>query len=498
MQDYSILRNNILDDISKDKKLNSEARTLKSKLDNKSATYKDAATYSKKLGDSMAKGIADNIQGGIPDDELVEFAEACLVPVYTQSQKTMLGICEEIQQGYNEKAGIGLNPVKVAVDNDRTYNLRNRFEKATSFDEVAFLTGENVCRSITRGAVQDSIKENAEFQKESGIDIVISRTEDGNCCDWCASVCGTFNSIKDLPKDFWKIHRNCTCVIDYHVGNTNAKIQFKTQNDNLIKETSPAEKEYIDLFEKVVGRKPKADEMNYSIDDLDTYLLTGEFPKKPIERELELEKETPKRKTVEDLTVDKSILYEDVTNKNGEVIEFDFSKASDKNINKAEANQAVIMDLASKYNTNLSKLEIDGSIREASGVTDIMGDIKMKSYRTEDWVHEFAHSLTSQDRVSSGFADENEKAFEKSLAKLFSEYKLTVHGNPKDHIPAQPEKIITSYSMSHKDEFMAEGFSLYYSKVYNYDFDFDKKFNQEKDMEYAKKVVELIDKHFKK
>lgn len=78
------------------------------------------------------------------------------------------------------------------------------------------------------------MRENAQFQEETGMKNVISRTDGGGCCDWCASVCGTFYSIGDLPDGFWRIHRNCSCVIDYKVGKTREKIRYITNDDGSI------------------------------------------------------------------------------------------------------------------------------------------------------------------------------------------------------------------------------------------------------------------------
>ena len=73
--------------------------------------------------------------------------------------------------------------------------------------------------------------DNIDFQEDVGLQTLIVRTDGGGCCDWCASVCGEFHSRAELPEDFWRIHRNCSCVIDYRVGKTNQKIKYKTNKD---------------------------------------------------------------------------------------------------------------------------------------------------------------------------------------------------------------------------------------------------------------------------
>lgn len=245
--DYSILKQQILNDIKSDQEGIRNAEIIKTEIKNNNASYVDAGEYSKTLGDSVSKNIQKNIpEGGIPAEELGTFADECLAPVYRESQKTMLNLCNGIQKNYNQNAGIGLNPVNVKQDESRIEHIIERFDEAEDYEEVKFLTGENVARSITRGAVTDCIRENAKFHEDSGLKTRISRSDGSGCCNWCAGLVGTYDSIDKLPSDFWAIHRNCNCVIDYNVGKTNAKIKFKTQNSKTIKETE----EIFGLFNK--------------------------------------------------------------------------------------------------------------------------------------------------------------------------------------------------------------------------------------------------------
>lgn len=237
--DYSILKQQILDDIKTNSIARDSSKALSDMIKNDQATYKTAADYSKILGSVVSNSINNNIPDGIPDDELGAFADECLVPVYKKSQDTMLNACKNVQQIYNKQAGVGIKPAEVKRDESRTQNISKRFNEAEKFDDVSFLTNENVARSITRGAVNDSIRENSRMQSDAGLKIRISRTDGSGCCQWCAGLVGDYDSFEKLPADFWKIHRNCSCVIDYNVGKTNARIGYKTdKNGDITKENA--------------------------------------------------------------------------------------------------------------------------------------------------------------------------------------------------------------------------------------------------------------------
>lgn len=224
--DYSILKEQILDDIKTNPIARANSTALNYMIQNNTANYQAVADYSKVLGDVISESINKNIPDGVPDNELGAFADECLVPVYNQSQGTMLSACKSVQRIYNKQANIGLNPADVPKDTNRTDNIANRFKEAINYDEVKFLTNENVARSITRGAVNDSIRTNSKMQSDAGLKVRISRTDGTGCCDWCAGLVGDYDSFDKLPSDFWKVHRNCNCIIDYNVGKTNVRIRY--------------------------------------------------------------------------------------------------------------------------------------------------------------------------------------------------------------------------------------------------------------------------------
>lgn len=227
MADFSSLRNQIFDDIKQNKTVATSQQRINAQLKNGTANYKSAADFSKALGSAVGDSFKKNVTD-VPANELGQFAKDVVAPVYSQEQKTMLSVCSKVQKQVNKDADIDINPLEIKQDVSRIRHIVQRFEEASTFAEVSFLLGSNVAQSIARGAVNDSMKDNIDFQEDVGLQTLIVRTDGGGCCDWCASLCGEFNSRAELPDDFWRIHRNCSCVIDYRVGKTNQKIKYTT------------------------------------------------------------------------------------------------------------------------------------------------------------------------------------------------------------------------------------------------------------------------------
>ena len=274
--DYSNLKQVILETIKEDPNAKANTKAFIRLIKNKYANYETAAEYSKMLGDVTAKAIEKNIIEGVSDEELLQFAQEVLAPVYTATQKTVLNACKSVQALYNEQAEVQLQPVDVKPDGSRITHIVDRFAEASNFDEVKFLINKNVARSITRGAVNDSMRSNAKAQSDAGLNVRISRTDGSGCCKWCSSLVGTYDSFDALPNDFWKIHRGCKCSIDYRTGKTKQKVYFKTDSKGkLEKVTEEIETEYKqrEIAKDTVHLISKSDIIKMkSIDEISKYM----------------------------------------------------------------------------------------------------------------------------------------------------------------------------------------------------------------------------------
>lgn len=226
--DYSTLKQQILSDIRNDTSLKTSLNVLQNKIKNGTAKYSDAVELSKRLGKVTSKYLtAHTVE---PTQELLgQYADEILAPIYESMQSTSLAATKEVQRIYNKKAQFGLNPADVPTDESRIKHIVRRFKEAESFDTVSFLIGEDVAENIARGAVTDSLRANAKQFDDAGIETYVSRNGVG-CCDWCASMTGTY-SLDNIPSDFWRVHKACTCTFDYKVNNKRTRITYSTGDD---------------------------------------------------------------------------------------------------------------------------------------------------------------------------------------------------------------------------------------------------------------------------
>lgn len=65
--------------------------------------------------------------------------------------------------------------------------------------------------------MDSTVKTNADFQYKAGLRPKIRRMTDGKCCEWCSRLAGVYD-YPDVPKDVFRRHANCGCVVEYDPG----------------------------------------------------------------------------------------------------------------------------------------------------------------------------------------------------------------------------------------------------------------------------------------
>ncbi len=83
------------------------------------------------------------------------------------------------------------------------------------------------------GAYDDFIKENVEIRAKAGLTETITIEAIGGCCDWCSKLEGTYKYGEE-PKDVYKKHDNCTCVVTAKTDKGYTDVWSKEQYRNQI------------------------------------------------------------------------------------------------------------------------------------------------------------------------------------------------------------------------------------------------------------------------
>lgn len=168
-------------------------------------------------------------------------------------------------------------------------------------------------------------------------------------------------------------------------------------------------------------------------------------------------------------------------NKYGEEIQFDWKGKEEKHIEQQE----VLIKLSNQYETRLQR--VTTGAHQAAGAVDISGaTMKLNNTDVSTAIHEFVHTLANTSADKYGLTHDQE--FWKEIKRIRRAYMKDVGSDTR--------KWISSYEHSSKevDEFVAEAFTQ--AKMTEYGLELPKNYGT--DLTYSKKVLEIIDKYFKK
>lgn len=174
--------------------------------------------FAKEVGDVLSDCFKNNISKEILPDGKMYFniADRILNNSMSKAYEVISNYSTEVQTALNKAASLNIKGVAAEVNQDRIDGLINKMSKADDFEKVEWLLDEpikNFCRSI----VDDTIKTNVTHHHKLGLKPVVKRISSGRCCSWCDKIAGTYN-YPDVPKDVYRRHRHCDCIVDYYPG----------------------------------------------------------------------------------------------------------------------------------------------------------------------------------------------------------------------------------------------------------------------------------------
>ena len=173
----------------------------------------------KELGGILAQVYQNDLSSEIlPDGKMYyNIASRILEPTLREVYDISANCGEVVQGILNEKAGLGLKAQKAVIDQDNIDGIVNRISSEEYFDDVKWITDAPV-RNLIQKSIDETVRKNTEFQHKAGLSPKIVRKSSGHCCKWCDQVAGTY-TYPDVPKDVFRRHDNCDCVLEYYPGN---------------------------------------------------------------------------------------------------------------------------------------------------------------------------------------------------------------------------------------------------------------------------------------
>lgn len=196
-------------------------------------SYIDAGEYADELGSilSDAYGYVFTMET-LPDGKFYyNIAKRTVEPTMKGLHSDIADITDVVQTTLNGQAGLGINPVRPVLEQNKIDGILNRLSHAETYEDIAWILDEPI-KTFARSTVDDAIKANAEFHAKAGMSPKIVRKMAGNCCDWCKAVAGTY-IYPDVPHDVYRRHNRCRCTVDYVAGKRKQNVWNKAWSDEV-------------------------------------------------------------------------------------------------------------------------------------------------------------------------------------------------------------------------------------------------------------------------
>lgn len=257
---YENINKSYLAGIRRDKNL----AALAKKAQEGNATYKDVYDTAESLGQALATAFQKNLSSAVlPDGKMYyNIAKSVVEPFLQDNQQKVIDYAIEVQNALNDAAGIGIRGVNIGIDQGTIDGIINRLSSEDNYDEVSWILDDPVVTNAMK-TVDRCVDANVDFAGASGLSPRVTRVTVGRCCDWCEEVAGVYE-YPDVPKDVYRRHENCRCIVEYSPGNG------KKQNVWTKEVRQPIEIYDVDLPDVTIGRSIGAKALNYNVLDLKT------------------------------------------------------------------------------------------------------------------------------------------------------------------------------------------------------------------------------------
>lgn len=221
------------------KSFEEQTAVLREQIKSGVKSYEEAYGYAIRVGEALSRSFGVNITPEVLPDGMMYYniADKVVRPMLLEEHDLTSRAAVSAQRSVNKTAGIGIKPLEAEFDAERAQGIIDRVS-SQPFEEIKWILDEPV-KSFSKNVIDRTLEKNVEFQGKSGLHPKIRRTATGKTCPWCRALAGTY-SYPDVPKDVYRRHSNCDCVVEYIDGgkiqdiHTKVEYQSKAERDSAV------------------------------------------------------------------------------------------------------------------------------------------------------------------------------------------------------------------------------------------------------------------------
>lgn len=206
------------------------------KIEDETANLIDAFEYTKRISEIASETLERCItEDVLPEGKMYwNIAERTVVPLLKSVHKKTNSAASGAQKLVDRKNKVGLNSMPGDWPEKRIKALVQRMadmseDTAYEYAKLKALFGDPI-KNISQSFLDDFVEKNVEFRQRSGMKTLIVRQETARCCKWCRNLAGVYD-YSDVPKDVFRRHDSCRCMVLYKYDKTAAYEDVWTKKD---------------------------------------------------------------------------------------------------------------------------------------------------------------------------------------------------------------------------------------------------------------------------
>lgn len=187
-------------------------KKLREKILSGKGTFKDTFEYNNRAAELLGANFSESVLAMSLDDRVT----AC-VELLRDRYNDIIPLLDTVQKQADLKNKLHISPKHPPFNAERAEQIGTSLRDLSVSDERIQRRARSAPETATRAIHDDYIEANVELRSSAGIKCYITRTTDGNCCDWCTRVAGRYEYGTE-PEDIFRRHDNCGCSVTYENG----------------------------------------------------------------------------------------------------------------------------------------------------------------------------------------------------------------------------------------------------------------------------------------
>lgn len=200
--DYEQLRKRIDGKLA----VNPEFRSIVRRISSGTATFADTSKYAQILSSTIGNELSANVLELSDREQITQ-------QLLRYGYKDINEVCARVQSSLDASLGVSIRPQTADFPEERVQQFSHSLVDPTVEDSVIQRRAKNGTANITMSFHDDYIEKNAKFRNDAGLNCYIERIG-SDCCEWCTEVAGKY-LFGTQPKDIFRRHDKCDCVIIY-------------------------------------------------------------------------------------------------------------------------------------------------------------------------------------------------------------------------------------------------------------------------------------------